>query len=87
MNGEAEKKELYIPTKFGSFLCIFESNKPEPGFTVTSPAAVGFVTAGRTLKEAKKMAIDGLEFHCECRFLEMVESSELKSRLKQRITV
>jgi len=65
-----KKQELLIPTKFGELLCIFESNQPDPGFTVTSPAAPGFVTYGRTLGEAKKMAKEGLEFHCECILLE-----------------
>jgi len=66
-------KELFVSTKFGEFLCLFESNDPEPGFTVSSPAAPGFVTAGRTLAEAKQMAKKGLEFHCECELLEHVE--------------
>ena len=66
------KEEIIIPIKFGKFLCIFESNNPDPGFTVTSPAAPGFVTYGRTLEEAKKMAREGLEFHCECEFLEHI---------------
>lgn len=65
-----EKQEIFIPTKFGDFLCVFESNSPDAGFTVTSPAAPGFVTYGKTLAEAKKMARQGLEFHCECAFLE-----------------
>ena len=58
-------QELLIATKFGEFLCVFESNTPEAGFTVTSPAAPGFVTYGRTLGEAKRSARLGLEFHCE----------------------
>lgn len=64
------KKEFLIPTKFGKFLCLFESNDPDPGFTVTSPAAPGFVTYGRTFEKARRMAREGLEFHCECEFLE-----------------
>lgn len=63
-------KEISIPTKFGEFLCVFESNAPDRGFTVTSPAAPGFVTYGRTFEEVKKRAKEGLEFHCECVFLE-----------------
>lgn len=67
---QKQKKELHIQTKFGSFLCIFESNHPEAGFTVTSPAADGFVTHGPTLAAAKRMAKEGLEFHYECVVLE-----------------
>ena len=76
--------EIVIPIKFGKFLCIFEPNDPDPGFTVTSPATPGFVTYGRTLEEAKRMAREGLEFHCECEFLEHVGASR---RSLQRVAV
>ncbi len=65
-----QKIEVQVKTKFGSFLCLFESNSPEKGVTVTSPAVQGFVTHGPTLSEAKKMAREGLEFHYECTLLE-----------------
>ncbi len=67
---EKQKKEVFVQTRFGSFLCFFESNRPEKGFTVTSPAAQGFVTYGPTLSTAKRMAREGLEFHYECTVLE-----------------
>jgi|GEM_PF-1106633 len=67
---KSKKEEMLVVTRFGSFLCVFESNEPERGFTVTSPAALGFVTYGSTLSEAKKMAKKGLEFHFECAVLE-----------------
>ena len=66
------KKEITIATKFGEFLCIFESNTPDSGFTVTSPATPGFVMGGRTLREARRMAREGIEFHCECELFERV---------------
>ena len=78
-------KEVYIPTKFGKFLCVFESNKPEAGFTVISPAARGFVTSGRSLQEAKKMAKEGLEFHCECELFEHLADRNIN--IRQKITV
>ena len=65
-------KFINIKTKFGTFLCCFEANYPELGFTVTSPAAPGFVTGGRSLTEAKKMTKEGLEFHCECEIFERI---------------
>ena len=67
-------REVLIPTKFGKFLCVFESNSPEPGFTVESLEAPGFVTYGRNLNEAKKMAKEGLEFHCECEIFERINT-------------
>ncbi len=67
---QKQQKELPIQTKFGSFLCVFESNRPEAGFTVTAPAAHDFVTYGPTLSAAKRMAKEGLEFHYECMALE-----------------
>ena len=67
---KTQKIEAHIKTKFGSFLCFFDSNNQEKGFTVTSPAVQGFVTYGPTLTAAKKMAKNGLEFHYECTLLE-----------------
>ncbi|MFY9463286.1 MAG: hypothetical protein WAP52_03825 [Candidatus Sungiibacteriota bacterium] len=67
---DTQKQEENIATKFGEFLCIFEANDPDPGFTVTVPAAPGFIAGGRTMSEAKRLARKGLEFHCECILLE-----------------
>lgn len=65
-------KKVWISTRFGKFLCRFEPNSPEPGYTVTCPMAQGFVTYGKNLSAAKKMAREGLEFHCECLALEFI---------------
>ena len=70
MKAEIQKLEKLVKTRFGSFLCAFEPNRPERGFTVTSPAAEGFVTHGPTLAVAEKNAKEGLEFHYECTLLE-----------------
>jgi len=82
MNRAPGTKELLIETKFGEFLCIFEPNTPEAGFTVTSPAALGFVTYGRTLGEAKRSARQGLEFHYESVLLEGIGAAR---RVPQRL--
>lgn len=73
-NKRHKSVEVLVPTKFGRFLCIFQSNEPDKGFTVTSPAALGFVTYGKTMQEAKKMAKAGLAFHYECEFLEHIRT-------------
>jgi predicted RNase H-like HicB family nuclease len=60
------KKIVKVKTLFGTFECIFELNKPEKGYTVTVPRVRGVVTCGDTLAEAKKMAKEAIELHCEC---------------------
>ena len=62
------KKDKFIDVKtnFGVFECLFESNTPEKGYTVTVPKLRGVVTCGDTINEAKKMACEAIELHCEC---------------------
>lgn len=50
----------------GEYACLFKSNYPEKGYTVTVPKLRGIVTCGDILKEAKKMAKEAIELHCEC---------------------
>ena len=58
------KKYMEVQTKYGKHLCLFESNYPEKGYTVTVPKLKGVVTCGDTLGEAKKMVIEAMELHC-----------------------
>jgi predicted RNase H-like HicB family nuclease len=60
------KKIISIKTRFGNFDCLFEKNRPENGYTVTVPKLKGIVTCGENLNEAKKMAKEAIELHCEC---------------------
>lgn len=62
----ARKQIIIIKTKLGKFECLFESNVPEKGYTVTVPKLKGVVTFGDTLAEAKKMVKEAIELHCEC---------------------
>lgn len=64
------KKTYTIRTKFGSFDALFIPNTPEKGYTVTVPKLKGIVTCGDTISEAKKMAEEAIELHCECLFAE-----------------
>ena len=57
---------IVIDSRYGGFKCFFESNTPERGYTVTVPRLRGIVTCGDTLQEAKKMAKEAIELHCEC---------------------
>ena len=61
-----KKKNIKVLTHFGEFECLFESNIPERGYTVTVPKLKGVVTCGENLNEAKKMAKEAIELHCEC---------------------
>jgi predicted RNase H-like HicB family nuclease len=45
------------------FTVVFD--KEEDGYTVTVPALPGLVTAGRTLEEARSMALDAIRCHLE----------------------
>ncbi len=73
-----KKRTINVKTVFGVFSCIFESNKPEKGYTVTVPRVKGVVTCGDTISEAKKMAKEAVELHCECLIDEGI--AELKFR-------
>lgn len=61
-----KKQTIKVKTLFGTFECLFEPNYPEKGYTVTAPRLKGVVTCGDTLGEAKKMAQEAIELHCEC---------------------
>lgn len=60
------RKLIAIKTSMGIFQALFESNTPEKGYTVTVPKLKGIVTCGDTLSEAKQMAREAIELHCEC---------------------
>ena len=66
----------------GEYGCLFESNYPEKGYTVTVPALPGIVTCGDTLEEAKKMAREAIELHCECLLQEGLAAVRPISRRK-----
>lgn len=61
-----KRRITLVQTVFGVFECLFESNAPEKGYTVTVPKLKGIVTCGDTLPEAKRMAKEAIELHCEC---------------------
>ncbi len=47
-----------------AYTVVYEP-QPEGGYTVLVPALPGCVTEGRTLKEARRMAIDAIRAYCE----------------------
>jgi len=46
-----------------AFTVVFDKN--DDGYTVTVPALPGVVTEGRTLAEARAMAVDAIRCHLE----------------------
>ena len=50
-------------TMKSAFTVVFD--KEEDGYTVTVPALPGLVTGGRTLEEARRMALDAICCHLE----------------------
>jgi predicted RNase H-like HicB family nuclease len=46
-----------------AFTVVFD--RTEEGYTVTVPALSGLVTEGRTLDEAREMALDAIRCHVE----------------------
>lgn len=72
-----EKRTIPVRTIFGTFESLFESNAPEKGYTVTVPRLKGIVTCGDTLPEAKRMAKEAIELHCEC----LIEDGEAELKV------
>lgn len=55
------KKILMIRTKYGSFECVFESEKDMGGYVVEARGVPGAVSWGKNLNEAKKMIAEAIE--------------------------
>ncbi len=77
-------KFITVATRYGSFECLFEPNVPEKGYTVTVPKLRGIVTCGDTLQEAKKMAKEAIELHCECLLHEGLAELKINQRLVRK---
>ena len=59
-------KIVKVTTRMGIFDCVFTSNYPKRGYTVTTPKLNGVVTFGDSEKEAIVMAREAIELHCDC---------------------
>lgn len=64
----ANRKTIYAPlqTKQGVFKVKLEWDARDRAYLVTIPSLPGAVTFGTSLQEAKKMAREVIELHCEC---------------------
>jgi len=55
------KKILNVKTKYGSFYCIFESEKDMGGYSVEAKNVQGAVSWGKNINEAKRMIVEAVE--------------------------
>ncbi|KKT90027.1 MAG: hypothetical protein A3G02_03075 [Candidatus Yanofskybacteria bacterium RIFCSPLOWO2_12_FULL_44_13b] len=55
------KKILNVKTKYGSFNCIFESEKDIGGYSVEAKNVQGAVSWGKNINEAKRMIVEAVE--------------------------
>ena len=55
-----------LETKQGTFKVKLEWDAGDRAYLVTVPSLPGVVTFGTSLKDAKKMAKEAIELHCEC---------------------
>lgn len=79
-----KKRNVAVETTFGTFECLFEPNTPEKGYTVTVPKLSGVVTFGDNLAEAKRMAREAIELHCECSLKDGTAEIRMRQKPKAR---
>jgi len=60
------KKILKVKTDYGTYDCIFETEKDMGGYVVTTRRVQGAVSWGKNLAEAKKMIKEAIEGVIEC---------------------
>lgn len=76
-----KKRIVTVKTKFGAYEILLTPNTPERGYTVTVPKLRGIVTCGDTIVEAKRMAIEAIELHCECLFAEGMAEVRIRRKI------
>jgi predicted RNase H-like HicB family nuclease len=54
-------KKLPVKTKYGSFVCVFESESDMGGYAVEAVKVQGAVSWGKNLAEAKRMITEAIE--------------------------
>lgn len=62
-----------LTTQLGTFRVQFVWDARDKAYLVTIPRLPGAVTFGMTMTEAKKMAKELIELHCEC----LIDAGEL----------
>ncbi|OGN00324.1 MAG: hypothetical protein A2651_00240 [Candidatus Yanofskybacteria bacterium RIFCSPHIGHO2_01_FULL_42_12] len=67
-------KVITIKTKYGSFRCLFESEKDMGGYAVEARGVPGAVSWGKNLNEAKRMIIEAIEGAIEAGIIAKAEN-------------
>ena len=67
------KNTQAIKTNYGTFLCLFESEKDMGGYTAEALDIQGAVSFGKNITEAKKMIVEAIEGVIETRVLARAE--------------
>lgn len=77
MTKRISKKILIVETKYGSFQCIFEIERDMGGYTAEARGVPGAVSWGKTLAEAKHMAVEAIEGAIEANIIAQAEKKGL----------
>lgn len=60
------QKTVLVSTKKGSYKTIIWHDVRDKAYLVKVPSLSGVATFGKTFAEAKRMAKDAIELHCDC---------------------
>ena len=71
------RKISNIKTKYGSFRCVFESEKDMGGYAVEARGVPGAISWGKTLAEAKKMIAEAIEGAIEAEIIARAEKRNI----------
>ena len=59
------KKIIGVKTRYGTFWCVFESERDMGGYTVEALGLSGALSWGKTLAEAKRQIVEAIEVAIE----------------------
>ena len=63
---KAKKYTFHIPTKRGNYDVVLTWDSKDRAYLVSVPSLPEVITFGKNLADAKRMAKDAIELHCDC---------------------
>lgn len=66
MNKKIKKYTFNIPTNRGTYSVVLKWDNRDRAYLVSVPSLPEVITFGKTLADAKRMAKDAIELHCDC---------------------